>query len=268
MILSARKVVMKLFLAALLTVAPLLADDPAGLVVWKSSDLKRHATTQELQNAPELRAVVVHQDRDAEPVLGEISSTLLIVESGEATLVTGGRIQGSSIEDGAKTALSEGDVVHIPATLPRQILVAAGKQITYLVIQQHANPETEAAATKVPVLDPNGKKPTLGPDVGGGYRACAKGDTSPDGTIVDKYQKVVGYDFMGKTCVWTPLEAPAPTNVSSNLKGKPRIGTDMGGGFRSCVAGDDSPNGTLVDGYRKELHPSPFGNTCAWEKIK
>jgi hypothetical protein len=254
-------------LAAFLVLAPLMADDTAGLVVWKSSDIRQHATTQELQKAQEFRAVVVRQDRDSEPVMGEVGAQLLIVESGEATLVTGGKIQGAAIQDGAKTELSEGDVVHIPGALPRQILVAQGKQVTYLVIKQQANPES-AAAAPAPALDPNGKKPILGPDVGGGYRACAPGDTSPDGTVVEGFRKVLGYDFMGKTCVWTPLEAPAPTNVSSNLKGKPRIGVDMGGGFRSCVAGDDSPNGTIVDGYRKELHPSPFGNTCAWEKIK
>jgi hypothetical protein len=255
-------------LAVFVVLAPLMADDPAGLVVWKSSDIKQHATTEELQKAPEYRAVVVHQDRDAEPVMGEVGAQLLIVESGEATLLTGGKIQGASIQDGSKTELSEGDVVHIPVALPRQILVAPGKQVTYLVIEAQANPEPQAAAP-APVLDPNGKKPVLGADVGGGYRACAPGESSPDRTIVDGYQKVIGYTFMGKTCVWSPVETHASrANASSNLKDKPRIGTDNGGGFRGCVAGDDSPNGTIVDGYRKEFHPSPFGNSCAWEKIK
>jgi hypothetical protein len=254
--------------AAFVVLAPLMADDPAGLVVWKSSDIKQHATTEELQKAPEFRAVAVRQDRDSEPVMGEVGIQLIIVESGEATLVTGGNIQGASIHDGVKTELSEGDVVHVPGALPRQILVAPGKQVTYLVIKQQANPEPQAAAP-APALDSNGKKPALGADVGGGYRACAPGESSPDGTIVDGYQKAIGYNFMGKTCVWSPVEAPAGrANSSSNLKDKPRIGTDMGGGFRSCVAGDDSPNGTIVDGYRKEFHPGPFGNSCAWEKIK
>ena len=260
---------MRLLASAFLSLAALLADDPAGLVVWKSADLKQYATTEELQKLPEYKAVVVRQDRDAEPVLGEIGAELLIVESGEATLVTGGKIEGTSLANGTKTTLSEGDVVHIPGALPRQILVAPGKQITYLVIKQQANPETEAVAA-APAPDPAGKKPILGIEVGGGYRACAPADTAPDGTIFEGFQKVIGYNFMGKTCVWSPVEAPpsARANASTNLKDKPRIGTDMGGGFRSCVAGDDSPNGTIVDGYRKEFHPGPFGNSCAWEKIK
>ena len=255
-------------LPVLLVLTPLFADDPAGLVVWKGADLKQHATTGELKNSPEYRAVVVHQDRDAEPVLGEVGSALLIVESGEATLVTGGKIQGAAIEDGTKTKLSEGDVVHVPAALPRQILVAPGKQVTYLVLKQQANPGPEGInAAAAP--DPN-SRPVLGIEVGGGYRACVSSDTSPDGTIFDGFQKVIGYNFMGKTCVWSPVEAPQAgrANAASSLKEKPRIGTDMGGGFRSCVAGDDSPNGTIVDGYRKEFHPGPFGNSCAWEKIK
>jgi mannose-6-phosphate isomerase-like protein (cupin superfamily) len=256
-------------LAVLFALTPVLADDPAGVIVWKSSDLKQQAATQELQNARDYRVVVVHQDRDTEPVLGEIGAELLIVESGEATLVTGGKIEGASISNGAKTTLSEGDVIHIPGALPHQILVAPGKQITYVVIQQRANPGVEASPT-APAFDPNGRKPTLGADVGAGYRACVQGDTSPDGTIVDGFQKAISYNFMGKTCVWSPVDAPpsARANASTNLKEKPRLGVDMGSGFRSCVPGDDSPNGTIVDGYRKNLFPSPFGNSCAWEKIK
>lgn len=253
-------------LAVLVALAPLFADDPAGFLVWKGADLKQHAKTQELHNAVDYQAVVVHQDRDGDAEANEFLAELLVIESGEATLVTGGEIQERSIQGGSKTPLSEGDVVHIPADLAHQILVAPGKQVTYLLIRQRVDPDTDAA----PAPDPSGKKPILGADLGGGFRACVASDKSASGTTADGYRKVIGYNFMGKTCVWSPIDSTetAAGNAPSNLKDKPRIGTDMGGGFRSCVPGDEAPNGTIFDGYRKELHPSPFGNSCAWVKIK
>ncbi len=48
----------------------------------------------------------------------------------------------------------------------------------------------------------------------------------------------------------------------------PTVGTDMGGGFRGCVAGDNSPAGTLLDGYRKVISQSLMGQQCFWEKVK
>lgn len=255
-------------LAAFLALAPLFADDPAGFTVWKSADLKQHATSRELHYASDYQVVVVHQDRNGDAELNEFIAELLVIESGEATVVVGGKINERSIEGGTKTAATEGDVVHIPPNLAHQILVAPGKAVTYLLIRQRVDPEADSA----PASDPNGKKPTLGADLGGGFRACVASDKSPSGTAVDGFRKVVGYNFMGQTCVWSPIDASenvaVPSTAPSNLKDKPRIGTDMGSGFFSCVAGDESPNGTIFNGYRKELHPGPFGNSCAWVKIK
>jgi hypothetical protein len=42
----------------------------------------------------------------------------------------------------------------------------------------------------------------LGPDNGGGVRQCVKGDTSPVGSIVDGYKKVVTTNMFGETCMW------------------------------------------------------------------
>src|SRR5277367_3313373 len=138
-----------------MALAPLFADDPAGLAVWKSADLKRHAATQELHNSADYLAVLVHQDRDGDAGANEFLAELLVIESGEATLVVGGRIRERSIEGGARTELSEGDVAHIPPNLAHQILVAPGKQVTYLLIRQRVDPDADAA----PAPDPNGKKP-------------------------------------------------------------------------------------------------------------
>lgn len=36
---------------------------------------------------------------------------------------------------------------------------------------------------------------------------------------------------------------------------------------RICQAYDSNPAGTVVDGYRKVLRPSPFGDYCYWEPV-
>lgn len=78
-------------LAAFLAPAPLFADDPAGFVVWKSADLKQRAAG-ELHYASDYQVVVVHQDRNGDAELNEFIAELLVIESGEATVVVGGRI--------------------------------------------------------------------------------------------------------------------------------------------------------------------------------
>lgn len=40
------------------------------------------------------------------------------------------------------------------------------------------------------------------------------------------------------------------------------------GDIRSCVTGDNSPSGTVKDGFRKSVIPGPFGPMCQWEPIK
>jgi mannose-6-phosphate isomerase-like protein (cupin superfamily) len=65
---------------------------------------------------------------------------------GKATLVTGGtvvdqktvspgEIKGSSVRDGTATALQKGDIVHIPATVPHQLLLPARGEFVYFVIK-------------------------------------------------------------------------------------------------------------------------------------
>jgi mannose-6-phosphate isomerase-like protein (cupin superfamily) len=74
----------------------------------------------------------------------EHEADIFIVESGQATLVTGGRmvaphetkpgeIRGSSIEGGERHPIAVGDVIHIPAGTPHQLLI--DKPFTYFVIK-------------------------------------------------------------------------------------------------------------------------------------
>jgi mannose-6-phosphate isomerase-like protein (cupin superfamily) len=243
----------KLLLLAALTST--LAVAQSGFVVWKSSDLKRKDAAEELSKTGEYRMVLVHREKDGDTDLHQGVAELLIVETGQATLVVGDE----------RKELAEGDVAYIPATLPYQILVPAGKSVTYLAVRHREDSDDDATAASP--IDPQGKKPDLGVELGSGYRACVAGDRSPAGTVVDGYRKVIGKSLMGQSCLWSrePEEAAAEP---AKPKQKPQLGIDMGDGFRSCVRGDDSPSGTIVDGYRKALNATPFGVSCGWEKIK
>jgi hypothetical protein len=55
------------------------------------------------------------------------------VEDGKTTAP--GEIRGPSIKGGARHALSPGDIVHIPARTPHQVLVPSGGRFTYFVIK-------------------------------------------------------------------------------------------------------------------------------------
>jgi len=75
----------------------------------------------------------------------QATADVMIVQSGEATLVYGGEVvdahttspnevRGPSIRNGTSVHITAGDVIHFAAGVPHQWLVAPGKQITYLVV--------------------------------------------------------------------------------------------------------------------------------------
>ncbi|MGH9673519.1 MAG: hypothetical protein ACRD44_10090 [Bryobacteraceae bacterium] len=45
-------------------------------------------------------------------------------------------------------------------------------------------------------------------------------------------------------------------------------GVPLGGDQFGCRAGDSSPSGTVISGYKKVVVPTPFGNTCRWEPAR
>ena len=81
-----------------------------------------------------------------------------------------------------------------------------------------------------------------------------------------------------------PSAAPPPPSgglapvTSSNAAGSaasnvtsPKIGKEVGAAgvsVRGCVSGDNSPAGTVIDGYRKQVVSTPFGNQCSWIPAK
>jgi hypothetical protein len=67
----------------------------------------------------------------------------------------------------------------------------------------------------------------------------------------------------------TSLAAAPAANATSNSDNKgPSLGNDMGGGYRGCAAGDTSPAGTVLSGYKKVVSQGLMGTSCHWEQIK
>jgi mannose-6-phosphate isomerase-like protein (cupin superfamily) len=73
----------------------------------------------------------------------ERQADLIVVQSGQATILIGGKIinakttaaneiRGTSIEGGEKQALKAGDVVHVPAKTPHQVLLDAEQTLDCL----------------------------------------------------------------------------------------------------------------------------------------
>jgi mannose-6-phosphate isomerase-like protein (cupin superfamily) len=147
------------FLAAGFFVAPVLAADPAGFAIWKQAELKQrdealskkvgadHSARETLADYGDHRFRMLYRDADGLPEQHDNMIDVVIVQSGEGTLVLGGKMinvkagpgpgeyVGTGIEGGERHALAPGDLVHIPAKIPHSFLVAKGKHLTYVLVK-------------------------------------------------------------------------------------------------------------------------------------
>ena len=129
-----------LVLAAL----PLLAADPDGFAAWKSADIQARAKAAKLDehkagadrvaNWGNHSLLLVRREGDGEAEVHENQVDVITVLSGEGTLVVGGtavdahpttagEMRGKSITGGTSHKMAAGDVFHIPAKVPHQMLV-------------------------------------------------------------------------------------------------------------------------------------------------
>ena len=143
------------------------------LLMWtlgaNAQDMKSDhwSTTELLERAKHLRAMAEKGDGSASETLqkyphhytmlafrrsnggGELHqhfADIFYILDGHATIVTGGHlveqkttgpgeIRGKAVEGGTRQELRAGDVVHIPAGMPHQMLVADGDSVTYFVVK-------------------------------------------------------------------------------------------------------------------------------------
>jgi len=101
---------------------------------------------ESLSKYPQHSAAMLFRSSDGGAELHEKFADLFVVLDGHASLLTGGRIIGSlevddgefrgiSIEGGTRQELRGGDVAHVPAGVPHQMLVAAGRSISCFVVK-------------------------------------------------------------------------------------------------------------------------------------
>ena len=128
----------------LLCALPLLAADPEGFGMWKSADIQARAKAAKLDehkagadrvaNYGNHAFMLVRREGDGEAEIHETQVDVITVLSGEGTLVVGGtavdthpttagEIRGKSITGGTSHPMAAGDVFHIPAKVPHQMLV-------------------------------------------------------------------------------------------------------------------------------------------------
>jgi mannose-6-phosphate isomerase-like protein (cupin superfamily) len=149
---------MRTVLALLAASGVLGAADPAGFGQWKGAELKSYdkklapkidphkIASESLANYGNHNLMIIHREGSGQAEYHEKQADLFIVQSGEANLVVGGtvvdpkttepdEIRGPAIKDGVSKHLAPGDVVHIAAKTPHQLMLDAGKQITYAVMK-------------------------------------------------------------------------------------------------------------------------------------
>jgi mannose-6-phosphate isomerase-like protein (cupin superfamily) len=104
------------------------------------------AAAETLKEYPQHCVMLSFRSRSGEAEVHEKFADLFVVIGGKATLVTGGTIvgarttgpgetRGTSIEGGLQQALRAGDVAHVPAGIPHQMLLAGDDTITCLVMK-------------------------------------------------------------------------------------------------------------------------------------
>jgi len=146
------------FVFLLATLVPLRAADPPGVVHLSNDTLKafqkslapkidaHKVATERLGNFGNHSLMVVHREGDGEAEVHETQADIFIIQTGEATVAVGGsvlegkttapgEIRGRAIQGGERKNLSAGDMVHIPANVPHQVLVAKGKHLTYVIVK-------------------------------------------------------------------------------------------------------------------------------------
>ena len=146
-------------LTAVLAISPLLAAGKADFGMWTPSELKQresalarqvgpdHSARETVADYGDHRFRLLYRDADGFPEEHDNIVDIVMVQSGEGSLVLGGTMlekkgsattgeyTGSKLQGGELHPLAPGDVVHIPAGIPHSFLVPSGKHITYLLLK-------------------------------------------------------------------------------------------------------------------------------------
>jgi len=104
------------------------------------------AASTKLSDYPNHYTMIALRNKSGGAEIHEAFADFFFVLHGHATLVTGGsivdpksagtgEIRGTSVQGGSQQAMGPGDVAHIPAGVPHQLLMADGTAFSYFVIK-------------------------------------------------------------------------------------------------------------------------------------
>jgi mannose-6-phosphate isomerase-like protein (cupin superfamily) len=105
-----------------------------------------HVATKQLSSYKNEYFLLAHREADGQAEWHETEADVFFVQSGSATLVVGGTLNGAqttapheqrggTIEGGTRHKISAGDIVHIPPRVPHQVLLDGTKDFTYFVVK-------------------------------------------------------------------------------------------------------------------------------------
>jgi mannose-6-phosphate isomerase-like protein (cupin superfamily) len=142
------------FAATMLFAMLLAAADPEGFAQYSSSDLKTRVDAAKPDdhkvrmdragNWGNHSLLAIRREADGEAEVHDTQVDVIFVKSGEGTLILGGtvveprttapgEIRGKSIKGGVSKKMAAGDVIHIPAKIPHQMLVP--KALSFEVVK-------------------------------------------------------------------------------------------------------------------------------------
>jgi len=123
---------------------------PADLMAMeKKLEQKADASglaTETLKKYASDYTMLTFRSKSGKAELHEKFADFYFVLGGEATLVSGGHlvnssttapgeVRGDSVQDGTETKLKKGDIVHIPANIPHQLVLAKGATFQYFIVK-------------------------------------------------------------------------------------------------------------------------------------
>ena len=127
-----------------------------GVNVWRASDITAKGTAlaqkldaQKLANETiatdgNRTFLIAYREGSGVAEWHEKQADVMFISAGQLTMVYGGTIveakttapgemRGASIQGGTEARLGPGDVLHIPAKVPHQMILAPGAKVTYFV---------------------------------------------------------------------------------------------------------------------------------------
>lgn len=154
--------ILSLLLVVVASATSLNAADPEGFGLWKAAAIKNSGKVlagkiddqkfsfESLGTYGNHMIGISHREGDGSAEVHETQTDILIVDTGDATLIVGGtmvqpktvkphEVRGSSIDGGSTRQIAPGDIVHIPANIPHQLKIKSGTKFTYTVIKVDSN---------------------------------------------------------------------------------------------------------------------------------